>query len=99
MCFVHVLLNALDLQKEGHEVKIIFEGESVKLPGVLEEEKNSLYLKAKKSGIVAGVCLACSKQLGVFDVNEKLDIPLLNDMANHAGVKPYTSQGYTVLTF
>jgi hypothetical protein len=29
MCFQHILLNALDLDKKGNEVKIIFEGESV----------------------------------------------------------------------
>ena len=32
MCFQHVLMNALDLHKDGFEVKIIFEGASVKLP-------------------------------------------------------------------
>ncbi len=31
MCFVHVLLNALELHEAGHEIKIIFEGMSVKL--------------------------------------------------------------------
>ncbi len=39
MCFVHVLLNALDLVESGQEAKIIFEGESVKLPQVFEEEQ------------------------------------------------------------
>ncbi len=31
MCFVHVLLNALDMKERGNEVKIILEGASVKL--------------------------------------------------------------------
>ena len=35
MCFQHVLMNALDLHNSGYEVKIIFEGASVKLPSVL----------------------------------------------------------------
>lgn len=26
MCFVHVLLNALDMQERGYEVKVILEG-------------------------------------------------------------------------
>ena len=56
MCFSHVLLNALDLSAGGAEVKIIFEGASVKLVSVLEEEKDPLYLKAKEQGLIAGVC-------------------------------------------
>ena len=42
MCFQHILLNALDLSEAGLEVKIIFEGASVKLPSVLDEEGNKL---------------------------------------------------------
>ena len=26
MCFIHVLLNALDMKKRGHEVKLVIEG-------------------------------------------------------------------------
>ncbi len=32
MCFVHVLLNALDMQQRGITVKIIIEGMAVTLP-------------------------------------------------------------------
>ena len=42
MCFQHIFLNALDLVSAGAEVKIIFEGPSVKLVSVFEEEKNQL---------------------------------------------------------
>ena len=31
MCFIHVLLNALDMAARGDEAKIILEGASVKL--------------------------------------------------------------------
>ena len=31
MCFIHVLLNALDMKGKGDEAKIIIEGASVKL--------------------------------------------------------------------
>ena len=31
MCFIHVLLNALDMKAKEHEAKIIIEGASVKL--------------------------------------------------------------------
>jgi len=99
MCFVHVLLNALDLKEAGHEVKIIFEGESVVLPKVFEEESFGLYMKAKELNLFAGVCYACSVQLGVVDANENLDYPLLKDMNGHAGMKNYIADGYKVITF
>ncbi len=99
MCFVHVLLNALDLVESGQEAKIIFEGESVKLPQVFEEEQFGLYMKAKEKNLFAGVCYACSAQLGVLEFNETLDYPLIKDMNGHAGMKAYVENDYDVITF
>ncbi len=56
MCFIHVLLNALDLHQSHNEVQIIFEGQAVNLPSILEKENNPLYKKALTEGLVAGVC-------------------------------------------
>lgn len=99
MCFVHVLLNALDLKSAGHEVKIIFEGEAVKLPPILDEEANPLYKKALESNMIAGVCLACAQVMGVKDKIEGLNLSLLNDMSGHAGMKFYIEAGYETLVF
>jgi hypothetical protein len=99
MCFVHVLLNALDLAEAGNEVKIILEGESVTLPKTLEEERFGLYLKAKEKNLFAGVCYACSVQLDVLEFNKGLDYPLIKDMNGHAGMKVYVDNGYHVVTF
>lgn len=99
MCFNHVMLNADSLLEAGKEVKIIFEGKSVKLPKVLEEEKNPLYKKLLDSGVVVGVCKAYSKILGVYEDNEKLGLKLLDDMKGHAGMEKYVSEGYQVLVF
>jgi hypothetical protein len=98
MCFQHVLMNALDLHNSGHEVKIIFEGASVKLPSVLQEESNPLFGKALKAGLVAGICFACSKVMGVFEVNQALGLPMLDDMYGHAGMKPYLEEDYEVVS-
>ncbi|MPN21771.1 hypothetical protein SDC9_169151 [bioreactor metagenome] len=99
MCFVHVLLNGLDLKEAGNEVKIIFEGEAVKLPPVLAQEANPLYKKALDAGLIAGVCLACSQTMGVKEEIEGLKLPLLNDMNGHAGLRPYSENGYEILVF
>ncbi|NLJ65152.1 MAG: hypothetical protein GX337_07155 [Christensenellaceae bacterium] len=97
MCFAHVLLNALELYEAGNDVKIIFEGMSVKLPSALTKEANPLYQKALDSNIIVGVCRVCSKMMGVLEENEKLGLPLLDDMKGHAGIKSYLENGYNVI--
>ncbi len=97
-CFMHVLLNAVDLHEAGYTVKVIFEGASVKLPSVFDAEKNPVYLAAREAGLLAGICLACSKTLGVFEANEKLGLPMLGEMKGHAGVKPFMEEGYQVIS-
>lgn len=98
MCFQHILLNALDLKSEGHEVKIIFEGASVKLIDVFEKEKNPLYARAKEGGLIAGVCLACSKMMEVYDVNIASGLAMLDDMSGHAGFKKYLKDNYEIVS-
>ncbi len=99
MCFVHVLLNALDLNERGDEVKIVFEGASVTLVPVFEEKQQPLYLRAKELGLIAGVCKACSATLGVLEDVQKTDLTLLDDMKGHAGLRPFVDKGYSVITF
>ncbi|NLJ72636.1 MAG: hypothetical protein GX333_06460 [Syntrophomonadaceae bacterium] len=98
MCFLHTLLNALDLAEAGHEVKIIFEGMSVKLVSVLEEEANPLYKKAKEEGLIAGICKACSKVMEVYDKNQSYGLPMLEDLKGHAGMKKYIEEGFLVVS-
>lgn len=98
MCFLHILMNALDLEAEGMEVRLIFEGASVKLVPLLEEENNSQYRKAKDQGLIAGICLACSKALGVYEQSLGSGLPFLSDMKGHAGMKPYINEGFDVIS-
>jgi hypothetical protein len=98
MCFTHLMLNALDIAAKGGTAKIIFEGESVKLPAVLMEKKNPLYQKCIEQGIFAGVCEACSRQMGVYEANQGLPFPLLGEMKGHPSMEPYLRDGYQVVT-
>lgn len=98
MCFQHILMNALELHTGGAEVKIIFEGGSVKLVDGFVKENNPLYNKAKEAGIIAGICLACSKVLEVYEENVESDLPMLDDMNGHAGMQKYIEEGYEVLS-
>lgn len=98
MCFQHVLLNALDLNDAGWQVKIIFEGSSVKLPAQLAADGNKLYQKALDADLIAGICLACSRALGVYEANSALGLPMLDDMSGHAGMRKYVEDGWQVVS-
>lgn len=98
MCFMHVLINALDLDEKGVDTKIIVEGEAVKLIKVLEEEKNEMYLKTKELGLFDSICKACSYQLGVLDYNETVGIPIKGNAKGHPAMHDYIKDGYQVIT-
>lgn len=98
MCFVHVLLNAIDMKNKGIEAKIVIEGEAVKLIKELEESSNPLYLKAKAEGLIDCICKACSAKLGVLEFNESTGIPLMGDMNGHPSMMAYIEKGYEIIT-
>ena len=98
MCFMHVLINALDLHEKGVETLIVVEGEAVKLIQVLEEEKNKMYLKTKELGLFDSICRACSAQLGVLEYNETCGIPLKGNANGHPAMHDYIADGYEIIT-
>lgn len=98
MCFVHILINAIDLHEKGIETKIIMEGEAVTLIKELEGEENKLYKKAKSLGLFDSICKACSAQMGVLDYNEKSDIPLKGNLLGHPAMYDYIKEGYEIIT-
>ena len=102
MCFIHVLLNVLDMNSKGDEVRIILEGASVKLiPELVKSENplNGLWKKTMDAGLVAGVCKACAQKLGTLDDAVAQKLPLLDDMSGHVSMAGYQEQGFTIITF
>lgn len=98
MCFMHVLINALDLHEKGVENIIVVEGEAVKLIKVLEEEENKMYLKAKELGLFDSICKACSAQMGVLEFNETTGIPIKGNANGHPAMYDYIKDGYEIVT-
>jgi hypothetical protein len=102
MCFIHVLLNALDLKNKGHETGIVVEGAAVKLVPELakaEHPLHTLYMKAKDAGLFYGACQACSAKLNVLKDVKAAGMTMLADMNGHPSIAGYMAQGYTVITF
>jgi hypothetical protein len=102
MCFVHVLLNALDMKGQGFEVKIVIEGSATKLIPDLTVEGNLLngpYKKARAENLIDGVCKACANKMGTAEEAKIIGLPLLNDMWGHPAMAKYLKEGYEVVTF
>ncbi len=98
MCFIHVLLNAKDMNDKGIKCKIVMEGEAVTLLKGLEESGNPLYLSVKKAGYFECICRACSAKLGVLDFNETTGIPVVGDMAGHPSMARFIDEGFEIIT-
>lgn len=102
MCFIHVLLNSLDIKAKGHETKIIVEGASVKLiPELVKPGNplNGLWEKNLEAGLVEGVCKACSSKLGTLEAAKEQGLTLLDDMSGHPSMAAYRDKGYEIITF
>ncbi len=102
VCFIHVLLTALDMKEKGYEPKIILEGASVKLiPELVKDENplNKLWKKALEQNLVEGVCRACSYKLGTLEDAKKQKLTLLEDMSGHPAILKYMENNFEVITF
>ncbi len=102
MCFVHVLLNALDLHGKGYEVKMVLEGSTTKLIADFEKKDTpfrKMYLECIEKGLLDCVCRACSYQMGTLELAQKNNLPLCDDMNGHPSMERYLKQGYEIITF
>ncbi len=102
MCFVHVLLNALEYSSKGWDVKVIVEGSAVKLIPELAQDgapMHSLFQKIKDKGLLDGACKACSTKMNVDSAIEKAGVPLIGDMSGHPSMAAYQEDGYSIVTF
>lgn len=102
MCFMHVLLNALDMNERGYEVKIVIEGSATKLVPELNKEDNPmhrLYEKAKGLDLIDGACKACSNKMGTLEAAKAQGLRLLDEMTGHPSIARYKEEGFEVITF
>jgi hypothetical protein len=102
MCFIHVLLNSLDMKAKGSEAKIIIEGASVKLiPELVKSGNplNGLWKKNFEAGLIEGVCKACSSKLGTLEAAKEQGLTLLDDMSGHPSMAAYRDKGFEIITF
>ncbi len=107
-CFMHVLLNGLDLREKGHDVAVVIEGSATKLIELLARDPGDdaeaqtlhrLYEEVKDRGLVDCVCRACSSNMGVIAEVERQGLPFGTEMKGHPSVSRYVDDGYEILIF
>ncbi|MFH1035627.1 MAG: cytoplasmic protein [Pseudomonadota bacterium] len=101
-CFVHALLNALDLRAQGHEVALVVEGTATQLAprfGGGQGPFAGLFEKVRQQGLLAGICRACAVKMDTLAEVERLGLPVLDDMSGHAGMAPFIQRGFEIITF
>lgn len=101
-CFIHVLLNALDMKARGHEAKVVVEGAAVKLVPLLYEAGqplNMLWTKCLEAGLVEGVCKGCAAKMGTLEAAQEKGLKMLDEMSGHPSIAAYRDAGYEVITF
>jgi hypothetical protein len=101
MCFVHVLLNALDMAQKGHDVKVIFEGAATRQIAELSDASKTyakLYEQVKAKGLVVAVCRACAAKTGSLEAAEAQGLPIRAEMSGHPPLSEYVAAGYQIIT-
>ncbi|MBD3305765.1 cytoplasmic protein [candidate division KSB3 bacterium] len=102
MCFVHVLLNALEMQEKQYDVKLIIEGSATQLIRTLatpDAPFAELYAAVKQAGLIDAVCQACSAKMGTLEAAQLQGLPLSREMKGHPSLSRYLEAGYEVLIF
>lgn len=102
MCFIHVLLNALDMKEKGWEVKVVIEGSATKLIPELAKAENPLHQlweKVKDAGLADGVCKACSNKMGTLEAAKEQSLQLLDEMSGHPSMARYREDNFEVVIF
>ncbi|MFA7371351.1 MAG: hypothetical protein WCY78_05430 [Sphaerochaetaceae bacterium] len=97
-CFTHVLLNALDMHTKGFDVRLIIEGEAVKLVKTMLEAKNPLFQKVVDLKLIDCICKGCSAKMGVLEFNQNTGLPVCGEMSGHPPFSAYMEKGYKVVT-
>jgi hypothetical protein len=102
MCFIHVLLNALDFSDKDYEIKLVIEGSATRLIPELDRgdhPMHTLYKKVKEQVLLVGACKACSQKMGTLQAAEDQGLHILEDMSGHPSMENFIEQGYKIITF
>ena len=104
MCFLHVMLNGLDMKKRGFDVQVVIEGQATKLIKTFHDGGKDLpflniWTEFKAAGLIHAVCKSCATKMGSIREAELEHLPIVGDMSGHPAMAPYLDAGYEIISF
>ena len=102
MSFVHTLMNCLDMNEKGVDVKLIIEGSAtalIKEAMAGERPFTELYKKVRDSGLIDCVCKACATKMGSLESAKEQNLKLCDEMSGHPSMAKYLEEGYEIVLF
>jgi hypothetical protein len=100
-CFIHMLLNAIDMKQRGWDVKVVIEGDSTKLVSLLRNETKMgsvEWHRALQAGVIDCVCKACAQRNGTLPAVIEQGLRLCDEMNGHPAMARYIEDGYEIVT-
>ncbi len=100
VAFVHALLNALEMNKHGYQVKFIIEGPATALVKSLACDDGvfrNFYEEVKEKNIIDCVCRACASKMETTSSTEEQGLRLSGNMSGHPAMTEYIEQGYEII--
>ena len=100
MCFMHALLNVLDMKQKEFDVKLVIEGSATKQIKESQGENSpiaQLYETVKSAGLIDCVCKACSNKMGSLEDAKEQGLPICDDMSGHPSMSKYIDEGYEII--
>ncbi len=100
-CFAHALLNGMDMQQRGWQVRLIIEGRATALVRDLNDMEKPfapVYAKAKGAGLIDCVCRACAYKMGALAAAEEQGLRICEEMNGHPSMARYREEGYEIIT-
>ncbi|RJP56567.1 MAG: cytoplasmic protein [Candidatus Auribacter fodinae] len=102
LCFMHVLLNAIDLHTKHHTVKVVIEGAATCLVdefSIPDKPFANLFAKARKLGVIDCVCKACASKTGSLTAVEREGLRLCDELLGHPAMSRYIDDGYEIVMY
>jgi hypothetical protein len=100
----HAFMHAVDLARRGHVVRLILEGDATQSLRAREGRFGAIFEEARSLGLLAGACRTASSGCNdpardVTALARDLGLPLMDTLDGHAGLEPFVSDGYEIVTF
>jgi hypothetical protein len=100
----HAFMYAIDLARQGHDVRLILEGEATGCLRDREGRFGELFDEARGLGLIVGACKTASAgcsdpSRNVTALARDAGIDLIGTLDGHAGIATFVSDGYEVVTF